>query len=102
MIHDLVDGDQIDNQEERKLLKLTEQAAQDLTMMEAQNTALVTVNDELHEQLARITAEIETLKIFCAKAYFDIHGGVRKEIYDMLGDELSELMSKAAALKQSS
>ena len=54
MIHDLVDSDQVDDQEERELLQLTEQAAQDLARITAENIAYKKVCDgKTPEEMAK-------------------------------------------------
>ena len=51
----------------------------------------------LRQRVAELEKERDKLKVMCAKAYFDIYGGVRKEIYDAYGDELSALAQEAQA-----
>jgi len=49
--------------------------------------------EKIKNKIDELNAKVDKLKMFCAKAYFDIYGGVRLEIYRELGDEIGVLMS---------
>ena len=51
----------------------------------------------LRARVWELELERDELKTMCVKAYFDIYGGVRFEIYNAIGDELSELYDAALA-----
>ena len=54
-------------------------------------------NAALRARVGELEQERDELKTMCVKAYFDIYGGVRFEIYNAIGDELSELYDAALA-----